>query len=56
MKPEDNFLESHYEEYLKKKAAWEKKKKKGVKSPQLGRRTPVACKKEDPRRPEREDL
>lgn len=24
----DNYLENHYEEYLKRKAAWEKKKKK----------------------------
>ena len=23
----DNYLENHYEEYLKRKAAWEKKKK-----------------------------
>jgi len=26
----DNYLENHYEEYLKRKAAWEKKKKKTV--------------------------
>ena len=24
----DNYLENHYEEYLKRKAEWEKKKKK----------------------------
>lgn len=24
----DNFLENHYEEYLKRKATWEKRKKK----------------------------
>lgn len=26
----DNYLENHYEEYLKRKAAWEKSKKFGV--------------------------
>lgn len=25
----DNYLESHYEEYLKRKAEWERKKKRG---------------------------
>lgn len=27
----DNYLENHYEEYLKRKAEWEKKKKKTAK-------------------------
>lgn len=27
----DNYLENHYEEYLKRKAEWEKKKSKGAK-------------------------
>ncbi len=31
----DNYLENHYEEYLKRKAAWEKKKKKTVPRPAL---------------------
>lgn len=26
----DNFLEGHYEEYLKRKAEWERKKKLGI--------------------------
>lgn len=26
----DNYLENHYEEYLKRKAEWEKKKKRRV--------------------------
>ena len=26
----DNYLENHYEEYLKRKAEWEKKRKKPV--------------------------
>lgn len=26
----DNYLENHYEEYLKRKAEWEKKKKKRI--------------------------
>ena len=26
----DNYLENHYEEYLKRKAEWEKKKKKNL--------------------------
>lgn len=57
MKPEDNFLESHYEEYLRKKAAWEKnKKKKNTKRAGTGHRTPSACKREAPLPPEDEAL
>lgn len=59
MKPEDNFLESHYEEYLRKKAIWEKNKKKkkmGVKRPLSNRRTPSACTREVPVRPDDEAL
>ena len=26
----DNYLENHYEEYLKRKAEWEKKKKRNL--------------------------
>ena len=52
----DNYLEKQYEKYLEKKAAWEEKKKKGVKSPVSNHRMPDAYKVEDPRRPEREDL
>lgn len=29
----DNYLEKHYEEYLKRKAEWEKKKKKPYPTP-----------------------
>jgi hypothetical protein len=28
----DNYLEKHYEDYLKRKAAWEKSRKRGIKS------------------------
>ena len=28
----DNYLEKHYEDYLKRKAAWEKMQKHGIKS------------------------
>ena len=28
----DNYLENHYEEYLKRKAEWEKKKKRNRKA------------------------
>ena len=52
----DNYLENQYEKYLEKKAAWEKKRKKRIKSPTSSHRMPSAYKQEDPRRPEREDL
>lgn len=52
----DNYLENQYEKYLQRKAAWEKKKKTGAKAAQSARRKLNACKVEDPRRPEREDL
>ena len=52
----DNYLENQFEKYQQRKAAWEKKKKAGAKSPVSSHRTPSACKAEDPRRPEREDL
>ena len=28
----DNYLENHYEDYLKRKAAWEKTRKHGIRS------------------------
>ena len=52
----DNYLENQYEKYLEKKAAWEKKRKKRIKSPTSSHRMQSAYKQEDPRRPEREDL
>ena len=35
----DNYLENHYEEYLKKKAEWEKSKKHSLQSRQTGKQT-----------------